>query len=94
MLGPSTVGGAGDAREGFVDGERYLRGPFLCGRAYLRLAGYSLPRSLVVRLRWRVGCLLLLVAAVYFTHHECHRERVNAGDGSACGVSRDSDGGS
>ena len=45
-----------------------------------------------VRLRGRDGCLLLLVAAVYFTHHECHHERVNAGNDAACGVSRDGDG--
>ena len=34
---PATVGGAGDVFEGFVDGEHYLRGPFLRGRAYSRL---------------------------------------------------------
>lgn len=34
---PATVGCVGDVFEGFVDGEHYLRGPFLRGRAYLRL---------------------------------------------------------
>lgn len=37
VLNPATVGCVGDVFEGFVDGEHYLRGPFLRGRAYLRL---------------------------------------------------------
>ena len=37
MLDPAPIRGVGDVCEGFVDGEHYLRGPFLRGRAYSRL---------------------------------------------------------
>ena len=89
---PATVGGAGDVCEGFVEAHHGAVPCFRC-RGFLSCCDLS-----VSRVSWRLltctrrSCLL--VAAVYFTHHECHHERVNAGDGSACGVSRDSDGGS
>ena len=78
--------------EGFVDGEHYLRGPFLRGRAYSRLLVvlYHVPSLFA-----DAGVAVLLLVArsvVNLAHHECHHERVNAGNGAACVVSGDGDG--
>lgn len=51
MLNPAAVGGACDARESFVKVEGCHWSPFLREGAlvFARLAGYSVPRFLVVR---------------------------------------------
>ena len=89
MFYPATVGGACDACEGFVNGEHCGR-PFLRGRAYSRLLVvlYHVPVSFAYAL------VLLLVArsVVNLAHHQGDHERVNAGNGAACGVSGDGDG--
>lgn len=91
---PATVGGAGDVCEGFVDGEHYLRGPFLRGRAYscLLVVLYHVPSLFA-----DAGVAVLLLvdrSVVNLAHHQNDHEGVNAGNGAACGVSRDGDGGS
>ena len=92
VLNPAMVGGVGDVFECFVDGEHYLRGPFLRGRAYSRLLVvlYHVPSLFA-----DAGVAVLLLVArsvVNLAHHECHHERVNAGNGAACVVSGDGDG--
>ena len=92
VLNPATVGCVGDVFEGFVDGEHYLRGPFLRGRAYslLLVVLYHVPSLFA-----DAGVAVLLLVArsvVNLAHHECHHERVNAGNGAACVVSGDGDG--
>lgn len=92
VLNPATVGCVGDVFEGFVDGEHYLRGPFLRGRAYSRLLVvlYHVPSLFADA---GVDVLLLVARSVVnLAHHQSHHERVNAGNGASGGVSRDSDG--
>lgn len=86
---PATVGGAGDAREGFVNGE-HCGWPFLRGRVYsrLRVVLYHVPVSFA----YTFVLLLAARSVVNLTHHECHHEGVNAGNGAACVVSGDGDG--
>lgn len=92
VLNPATVGGVGDVCEGFVkcDGGHWccLSCAGMCAIEHMCLLVvlYHVPVSFAYAL------MLLLVAAVYFTHHKCHHERVNAGNGAACGVSRDGNG--
>lgn len=91
VLDPARVGRAGNVFERFVNGE-HCGWPFLRGRAYscLLVVLYHVPVSFAYTF------VLLLVArsVVNLAHHQSHHERVNAGNGAACGVSRDGDGGS
>ena len=90
VLNPATVGCVGDVFEGFVDGEHYLRGPFLRGRAYSRLLVvlYHVP----VAFAYTFVLLLAFCAVVNLAHHESDHECVDAGDAAVVCMAGDGDG--